>query len=290
MTQSEDRGLKAKLSEDLGSEEAARQFLPLAKRLRDLPAPQPAPEQRARLAAQMILTSQMEHAIQEGSTETASSFSRVFSTLPWLLLLSQARLVGQGLWIISPLVMLLGVGIAWIGYPPDYGLPLSIVAPLVAAVGMAFVYGSGNEQAVEIELSTPLPAWVLLLARMALVFTFNLGLGLAASAALSLSHAGLSFWPLVIAWLAPMAFLSGLSFFITVLWNNSSIAISLAMGFWILLNLLRFLPIQAFSLSEAAVQVFTLQSAPWLSALALGLFALALRLARNEERWLGSPQ
>ena len=290
MTQEEDRRLKAKLSEDLGSEEAARQFLPLVRQLHDLPAPQPTPEQSARLAAQIIVTSHMEHAIQEESSETTSIFSRVFSSLPWLLLRSQARLVQQGLWIISPMVMLLGVGIAWIGYPPDYGLPLSVVAPLVAAVGMALIYGSGNEQAVEIELSAPLPAWVLLLARMALVFTFNLGLGLAASAALSLSHSGLSFWPLVIAWLAPMALLSGLSFFITVLWNNSSIAISLALGFWIILNLLRFLPLQDFPLSEAAVQVFSIQSAPWLGALALGLCALALRLACNEERWLANPQ
>lgn len=290
MTQEEDRGLKAKLSEDLGSEEAARQFLPLARQLHDLPAPQPTPEQSARLAAQMILASHKEHSIQEESSETTSIFSRVFSSLPWLLLLSQARLVQQGLWIISPLVILLGVGVAWVSYPPDSNLPLSVVAPLVAAVGMALIYGSSNEQAVEIELSVPLPVWVLLLARMALVFTFNLGLGLVASAALSLSHSGLSFWPLVIAWLAPMAFLSGLSFFIAVLWNNSSIGISLALGFWIILNLLRIQSFQPFPLSEAAAQVFSIQAAPWLGALALGLCALALRLACNEERWLGNPQ
>lgn len=290
MTQEDDCGLKAKLREDLGSEEASRQFLPIAKRLVDLPAPQPTPEQSARLAAQIILTSQIEHSIQEESFETLNIFSRAFSSFPWLLLRSQARLVQGGLWIISPLVMLLGVGIAWVGDPPNHNLLLSVVAPLVAAVGMALVYGSGSEQAVEIELAAPLPAWALLLARMALVFTYNLGLGLAASAVLSLSPSGPSFWSLVFGWLAPMAFLSGLSFFITVFWNNSSIAISLSLGLWILLNLLRFQSFQPFPLSESAVQIFSNQAAPWLGALALGLYALSLRLACNEERWLGNPQ
>ena len=288
MTQEEDRGLKVKLSEDLGSDEAARQFLPLARQLHDLPAPQPTSEQSARLAAQMSAAFQTGQAIRAENLETLSIFSRVFSSLPWLLLRSQARLVQTGLWIVSPLVMLLGIGIAWVSYPGDHGLPLTLVAPLVAAVGMALIYGSGNEQAVEIELAAPIPAWGLLLARMALVFAFNLGLGLVASAVLSLSHSGLSFWPLVIAWLAPMAFLSGLSFFVTVLWNNSSIGVSLALGFWILLNLLRSQALRAFPLSEVAVRVFSTQAAPWLVALALGLCALALRLASNEERWLRS--
>ena len=289
MTQEEDRGLKVNLSEDLGSDEAARQFLPLARQLHDLPAPQPTSGQSARLAAQMIATFQTEDAIREENLETTSIFSRVFSSFPWLLLCSQLRLVQRGLWIVSPLVMLLGIGIAWVSYPTNHGLPLTVVAPLVAAVGMALIYGSGNEQAIEIELAAPLPAWGLLLARMALVFAFNLGLGLVASAVLSLSHSGLSFWPLVVAWLAPMAFLSGLSFFVTVLWNNSSIGISLAMGFWIILNLLRFQSFWAHSLANAAVQVFSVQAAPWLVVLALGMCVLALRLVSNEERWLGNP-
>jgi hypothetical protein len=103
--------------------------------------------------------------------------------------------------------------------------------------------------------------------------------------ALSALRFDLSFWPLVAAWLAPMAFLSALAFLLTVLTTEPLVGMLVSLVLW---------SVQA--LRQAAViaralwyvpNLMTSEAQPWLLMLALALAGLALWLGGREERWIG---
>jgi len=204
----------------------------------------------------------------------------------WLLLRSQARVVRGEIWTASALIMALGVLVTLIisGPGADSALPLALVAPAVAAIGIAFLYGPAVDPALEIELATPTSPRLVLLARLALIFGFDLGLGLAASIMLAL-QSQVSLWPLVMTWLAPMAFLSSLAFLLAVLSADPGLGTLVSLALWVLLNLARLGELR--SLVLPLPDLLAASARPWLWGLALLLGGLALWAAGREERWLG---
>lgn len=183
--------------------------------------------------------------------------------------------------------MTLGLAVMLAAYPASDAWLLVLVAPMVTAIGVAFIYGPEVDPALEIELATPVAPRLLLLARLALVFGFNLILGLAASVILSLVNAELAFWPLVSTWLAPMTFLSALAFLLTVFTTNSLTAAILCFLLWTFQS---FRQLGGFGIVVWYVPDLMAASArPWLWALAAALAALALWVGGREERWL-KPQ
>jgi hypothetical protein len=130
-----------------------------------------------------------------------------------LLLLAQSRLVGRSVWIASALVMALGALLTLVsvntGWAPTI---LALVAPIVAAGGVAGLYSPARDPGYEVVASTPAPPRLILLARLTLVVGYDVVLALLASAALVLfggETGGLLH--LVGAWLGPLALLAGLS-------------------------------------------------------------------------------
>jgi anti-sigma factor RsiW len=108
-----------------------------------------------------------------------------------LLLLAQARLVGHSVWIASALVMALGAALTfvWTGAVPDdawTGKVLALVAPVVAAGGVAGLYGPARDPGYELVAATPARPRLILLARLTLVVGYDIVLALLASAALVL--------------------------------------------------------------------------------------------------------
>ena len=205
----------------------------------------------------------------------------------WLLLRAQARVVRGEIWTASALVMALGVLVTVVMSGPDAGsaLPLVLIAPVVAATGVAFLYGPAVDPALEIELATPTSPRLVLLARLALVFGFDLGMGLAASVALALLRPEISLGPLMMAWLAPMAFLSALAFLITVLSVDPGLGVLVSLVLWAVLNVRRSAGLG--NLSRYLPDLLAASSRPWLWGLALSFGALALwAAAGREERWL----
>lgn len=199
-----------------------------------------------------------------------------------LLVRSQLPVIRTEIWPASTLVFALGVLVTLMTTAPEHGaLPFVLAAPVVAAVGIAFIYGPAVDPALEIELAVPTPPRLILLARLALVFGFDLALGLAASALLALIRPGISLWPLVAAWLAPMAFLSALSLLLSVLTADPGAGALVSLGLWIALNAGRFtsLPWRIPDLTGVAMR-------PWLLLLALMMGGLALWLGGREEHWL----
>ncbi|MBE2197080.1 MAG: hypothetical protein IAE79_00625 [Anaerolinea sp.] len=201
----------------------------------------------------------------------------------WLLLVAQARVVRREIWAASALVMTLGVlvSLAWRGGEGAAGLPLALLAPVVAALGIATLY-SPADGVWELEMTTAVSPRLLLLARLLLVFGFNLLLAALSSVALALLLPQVSLWLLITTWLAPMTFLAALAFLITVLTGATEMGILVSLSIWTL---------QTVRLSGDSLGVFVrywpdlLSPAnhAWLWMLALLGFAYALWLGGREE-------
>ncbi len=258
------RRLQDLLDEDASSPEEAEALRPLLEQIRHLSVPIDE-EKKARLS--QLLTAEM----AARQSRRLRLWETVSDWQPVLLLRAQLRVVQREVWLASALILLLGVLITVLVYTPSYALnalPIVFLAPLGAAAGMALIYNDQVEQASEIEQSTPVPFPVILLARLFLVFAFDCALAIAGSAALALVSRGLTFWPLVLAWLGPMAFLSMLAFFISVASRDSLAGIVISMTLWALLSIGRLAAAespwfaQLPDLTAAAAQ-------PWLLALAV---------------------
>jgi hypothetical protein len=203
----------------------------------------------------------------------------------WLLLRSQTRLVHPATWAASGLVIALGALVTLAFYHSARSgaeLPLVIVAPLVAACGVAFLYGLEADPALELQLATPVSSRLILLARLALLFGFNLAITLTCSVALVLARVELSLLPLVVAWLAPMTFLSALAFLLSVLFFDSLASVMVCLLLWIGAALRHFVQFEFVlpDLLHANFHPVMLLAAPV-------LVIVALWLAEHEERWTG---
>ena len=145
------------------------------------------------------------------------------------LVLAQRALVRRQLFPASALLMLLGVSIAIAFQRPGV---FYFFAPMIAAGGLALIYGRESDPAAELTLATPTPAWKILLARMVLVSSYDVVLALAASAALyTMLPAGM-LTAIVASWLAPLAFLSAFALMLS-LWTGTGTALLIAYTAWI---------------------------------------------------------
>jgi hypothetical protein len=159
---------------------------------------------------------------------------RLVQWWPLLLMRSQMRVVRHEIWSASVLMLALGVMVTLAVGATDGKvlLPFTVLAPVVAAVGVALLYDSDMEAVLELEAATPASARLLLLTRLALVFGFDLVLALAASVLLAVLDAQILLWPLVESWLAPMAFLSALAFALTIILGESLVGIFAGLVIW----------------------------------------------------------
>jgi hypothetical protein len=259
--------LRAKLIEDTGSLEEADRMLPIVRQLADWPAPSLAAQQTDRLVQTLSA------AIPARSSRSA--------LLVWLLR-AQLRVVQHEIWLASALVMTLGVLVTLAQQPAAAieTLPLALIAPLVAALGIAFLYGPAADPSLEIELAAPVSPRLVVLVRLLLVFLCDLALGLLSSVALVAVHSEWSLWPLIALWLAPMTCLAALAFLLSVLFVDPLISVSICLTLWGLQVLRVFQPFAALpNWLSGEVQ-------PWLWLIAVLCAGLAMWLAGREERQL----
>ncbi|MCQ0008736.1 zf-HC2 domain-containing protein [Actinomadura madurae] len=155
------------------------------------------------------------------------------------LVAAEARLIRLAVPVASALVMALGVVIALVQAAavarPATGaeVVLALVAPIVAAAGVAGTYRSRRDPATELVAATPAAGRLLLVVRLVLVFGYDLVLAVAASAALAAAGvdgtAGLH--ALIAAWLGPMALLSSVSLLVSVRFGPD-VGLGAAIGLW----------------------------------------------------------
>lgn len=148
----------------------------------------------------------------------------------WELLIGQLPLVRRGIWAASALTMALGCVIE-LFRPYGVGKALAVFAPVVAAMGIAFVYGPENDPSLEIALATPTSPRLVLLGRLTLVYAYDILLAVVASAVITAVRGGVGLWPVIVLWLGPMLFLSALSLVLSLLFGSVA-GISTALIIW----------------------------------------------------------
>ena len=150
------------------------------------------------------------------------------------LLTAQMRLIRVSVWLASALMMAFGV-LALVPLRQG-GLTesvLAMVAPFIAAAGIAGVCGPDRDPGFELTAATATSPRTVLVARVALVFGYDLVLALGASLALvamGLDTSGLG--ALIGAWLGPMALLSSLCLLLAVAVGTTT-AITVGLALWV---------------------------------------------------------
>ena len=282
MNEEQEFNLEALLQEDVETAVAAQELRPLLSQLREAEPPTPTAVQTDTLINSLLpeLPTQLAPQPMWQQWQTA-----VTSSWLWLLCQSQLRVVRQAIWVASAIVMIIGAAISliWQNGTMGNGLPLILLAPVVAAIGIASLYGS-DDCVWELEMTTAVPPRLLLLTRLILVFGFDLLLTLLASLTLSLILPEVTLWSLITTWLAPMTFLTTIAFLITILSGAAEIGIIVSMTLWVI-QIIR-LDSNMTLLTQYWPNLLHRSTHPTLWALTLLLATYALWLGGREERWV----
>jgi hypothetical protein len=114
------------------------------------------------------------------------------------------------------------------------GQPLVwLIAPAVAAVGIAYSYGPGLDPAWELSCSMPVSDRLVLLTRVVAVFAVNAALGLIASAATLGTHAATDTAQFTVAWLLPMTAACAFALAVAVVVRSALAGAGAGVGAWL---------------------------------------------------------
>ncbi len=128
-------------------------------------------------------------------------------------------------WVIASAVVLATGAIATLGTHTPF---VALLAPAVAAAGIAYAYGPSIDPAWELSLSVAISHRMVLLVRVPVVFTLDAALGLVASAA-SGTAAAVTF-----GWLVPMTALSALALAVATATRSADIGIAAGLAAWVI--------------------------------------------------------
>lgn len=240
--------LRAMLHEDIGTEDSE-----LAQALQSLKQwNPPAPDDAATALLLGRLRAEMPPAHKP-------LWLRLGEWWPLLLIRSQVRVVRREIWAATLLIITLGTFVTLLteNSAKSDGSLLAVVSPLVAALGIAFLYDEDGERIVELENSTTTSIRLLLLARLTLIFGFNLLLGLIGSVVLAIFRADVLLVPLVMSWLAPMTFLCALAFLCSTLTHDALLGSLVGFLLWGTHIFLRMFPGRSFIVSLLSLPGFS---------------------------------
>jgi hypothetical protein len=128
-------------------------------------------------------------------------------------------------WVIATVVVLL----AGVGFTLGTGTPwVALLAPAVAAAGIAYAYGPGIDPAWELSQSMAVSDRMVLLVRALAVFGLNAALGLAASAA-SGAAAAVTF-----GWLVPMTAVCALALAAATVTRSPTVGVIVGSAGWLI--------------------------------------------------------
>ena len=128
-------------------------------------------------------------------------------------------------WVIATAVVL----IAGAGFTLGTGQPwVALLAPAVAAVGIAYAYGPGIDPSWELSQSMAVGDRMVLLVRALTVFGLNAALGLAASAA-SGAAAAVTF-----GWLVPMSAVCALALAAATVTRSANVGVAAGLAGWVI--------------------------------------------------------
>jgi hypothetical protein len=126
-------------------------------------------------------------------------------------------------WVIASVVVLLVGALATLGTGTPY---VPLLAPAVAAAGIAYAYGPGIDPAWELSQSMAVGDRMVLLVRALAVFALNALLGLAASAASGVAAA------LTFGWLLPMTAACAVALAAATLSRSANVGVAAGLAAW----------------------------------------------------------
>ena len=131
-------------------------------------------------------------------------------------------------WIIATVVVLFtGTAVTLLTGQPY----VALIAPAVAAAGIAYAYGPGIDPAWELSRSMAVGDRMILLVRALAVFGLNAALGLAASAASGVAAA------LTFGWLVPMTAACALALAAATLAKSANVGVAAGVAGWVIMVL-----------------------------------------------------
>ena len=137
-------------------------------------------------------------------------------------------------WLIATTVFLAAGALA----QASAGQPLVwLIAPAVAAVGVAYAYGPGIDPAWELSCSCAVSYRMVLLTRAVAVFAVNAALGLAASAATVGTTASAHAAQLTFAWLIPMTAICAMALAVAVATRSANTGAAAGVAAWVIVVL-----------------------------------------------------
>jgi hypothetical protein len=126
-------------------------------------------------------------------------------------------------WVIATVVVLLTGAVATLGTGTPY---VPLLAPAVAAAGIAYAYGPGIDPAWELSQSMAVSDRMVLLVRALAVFALNAMLGLAASAVSGVAAA------LTFGWLIPMTAACAVALAAATLTRSANAGVAAGLAAW----------------------------------------------------------
>jgi hypothetical protein len=200
----------------------------------------------------------------------------------------QFRLIREEIWLASALVMVIGLLVTLVlsnAQSTPETLPFVFIAPIITAVGVAFLYGPEVNPALEIELAAPTTQRIILLARLTLIFAFNVVLSIVASVLLVAFNPNLSLGALIATWLAPMAFLSALALLLSIWFFNSLAGMMVSLFLWVVQVLKSNPQLDIVPMIAQFPSLLAEPMRPWLFLMAIGMGLMALWVAGRSEKW-----
>jgi hypothetical protein len=193
-------------------------------------------------------------------------------------LTGQVRLLRPAVWVASALGIALAVLYALtLGRVVGEQDVLAFALPLIAATGIAFLYGPDVDAGLELALATPTSPRLVLLGRFALLFGYDTALALLGTLLLALvRHDG--FAVLTSVWLGPMALLSTLSLAVSLV-LGPAVAVGGAAALWLARSLHWN---GGLTLDVSAVAFW--QTSPQILLISLAILAVALLYVPRQQR------
>lgn len=128
-------------------------------------------------------------------------------------------------WVLAAGVVLLAGVLATLGTGTPY---VALLAPAVAAAGIAYAYGPGIDPAWELSSSAAVSDRMVLLVRALAVFGLNTAFGLAASAASGVATA------VTLGWLLPMTAVCALALATATVTRSANVGVAAGAASWVI--------------------------------------------------------
>lgn len=174
------------------------------------------------------------------------------------------------------------------------GVLTTMILPALAAAGVAFTLSASTDPGLELELASPTPILRILSQRLCLILGYYIVLGLILSAFWSSPPLHPFSFGMVLAWLVPLLFFSGIALLMTLSLKGSSGGMAVALAIWAaeLATKTAAKHFKAYALIYPFWMPGELSTKVWvtnrviLTLVALACYWGSFRLARNTERMM----